>query len=127
VCNDPLSRVWNVHGFEESSYRGEQYLLGAGTLTLTRWTPNALSFEVDVPSLTVLVVNQNYDPNWRVISGRGEVFANAGLIAVRIPAGRQELTIAFHNRAFMIGLPVSLLTVIAGLVVGWAERRRASG
>jgi len=117
VCNDPLPRVWNVHGFEESAYRGEQYLLGAGTLRLSRWTPNALSFEVNVPSPTVLVVNQNYDPNWRVISGRGEVFSNAGLIAVRVPARRQELEIAFRSRAFMIGLSLSLLTVIAGFVV----------
>ena len=126
ACNDSVPRKFNVRGFEDPSYRGEQYLLGAGSLALTRWTPNALSFEVDAASPTVLVVNQNYDPNWQVVSGRGEVIAYAGLIAVRVPAGRQELEIAFRSRAFTLGLPLTILTILATLVVWSAEHHTSA-
>lgn len=125
ACNDAIPHSFSVRGFEDAGYRGEQYLLGAGSVALRRWTPNALGFEVNAPSPTVLVVNQNYDRNWRVVSGRGEVFSNDGLIAVRIPAGRQKLEIAFRSHAFMVGLSGTLLTALATLVVLWAERRAA--
>ena len=60
-------------------------------MALSNWTPNALSFEVEVPSPTVMVVNQNYEPGWRLVKGRGDVFSRDGLIGVLLPAGRQQL------------------------------------
>ena len=51
ACNDSVPRKFNVHGFEDPGYRGEQYLLGPGSLSLTEWTPNALSFEVEARRL----------------------------------------------------------------------------
>jgi hypothetical protein len=123
ACNDSIPHKFNVHGYEDADYRGEQYLLGAGDLSLTKWTPNALGFEVDAPSPTVLVVNQNYDPDWQVVNGRGEVFNNAGLIAVHIPAGHQQLELAFRSRAFWIGLALTLTTLLALLVLCFTERR----
>jgi hypothetical protein len=127
ACNDSIPHKFNVRGIEDPTYRSEQYLLGDGTVTLTRWTPNALSFGVDVLSPTVLVVNQNYDQSWRVIDGRGEVFSESGLIAVRMPAGRQNLTIAFCSRAFLLGLALSFFTVLAMLGIWWSERPRLDG
>ena len=121
ACNDSVPRKFNVHGFEDPGYRGEQYLLGPGSLSLTEWTPNALSFEVEAAAPTVLVVNQNYDHNWHVIAGRGEVFSYAGLIAVHIPTGHQQLELAFRSNAFRIGLPITLLTAFAMIVVWLAE------
>ncbi len=125
ACNDSIPRKFNVHGIEDPHYRGEQYLLGAGSVRLNRWTPNELGFEVDVPSPTVLVINQNYDSNWTVIGGSGEVIANEGLIAVRIPQGRQELQIAFRSHSFRVGLLISLLTVLAMSALCWVERPKS--
>ena len=39
ACDDSIPRKFNVHGLEEPAYRGEQYLLGAGSSLLSRWTP----------------------------------------------------------------------------------------
>ena len=58
-------------GFNEATYRGEQYLLDPGTVTLTRWTPNRLEYAVDAGAASsVMVINQNYNPSWRVMSDR---------------------------------------------------------
>ncbi len=122
ACNDAIPRKFNVHGFEDPGYRGEQYLLGPGSIALTRWTPNALSFAVDAPESTVMVINQNYDKNWRIVSGRGEMMPYSGLIAVRVPPGHQSVAIAFRSRAFIVGLTVSLLAIIAAFAVRRTER-----
>ena len=96
ACNDAIPRKFNVHGYEEPGYRGEQYLLGPGSIALTRWTPNALSFAVDAPEATVMVINQNYDRNWHVVSGRGEVVsyvrAHRGAHSARASGGRDRFS-----------------------------------
>ncbi len=70
-------------GWNEPGYSGEQYLLGPGSVRLAQWTPNRLEYTVDAPGPSVLVINQNYDPSWRVVSGAGEIFSQDGLLAVR--------------------------------------------
>ena len=42
ACNDAIPLKSKVRGFEDPNYRGEQYLLGLGSVALTRWTPDAL-------------------------------------------------------------------------------------
>jgi len=97
-------------GYNQAGYRGEQYLLGPGKVTLTHWTPNVLSFDVEAPASTVLIVNQNYDPGWRLAQGQGTVISSTGLIGVDIPAGRQHLVLAYGSRPFRIGLGITLST-----------------
>src|SRR5208282_1478057 len=92
-----------VRGYNQPDYYGEQYLLDTGTLTLSDWTPDALSYDVDTPVPNVLVVNQNYDPSWRIVEGAGDVFSEGGLIAVRIPAGKQHIRLAYRSYPFLIG------------------------
>jgi len=110
--------------YNQPGYRGEQYLLGAGTLTLSNWTPNALSFEVEVPSPTIMVVNQNYEPGWRLVKGRGDVFSRGGLIGMILPTGRQHLELAYRSPAFMAGLAITILTFMAMFVIWRNEHRR---
>lgn len=88
---------WNssVAASGEPNYRGDQYLLGAGTVVLVKWTPDRLGFTVDAPSATTLVVNQNYDRFWRLTAGRGTIISQGGLLAVSIPAGRQTLRLSY--------------------------------
>jgi len=116
-CYDDVAGPHSARGYEQPGYRGERYLLGAGTVILTNWTPNALSFDVDAPSPTVMVVNQNYDPNWRLMQGKGDLFSNDGLIAVRVPAGRQHIELGYRSRAFAIGLAITIVTTLAMLLL----------
>ncbi|MFZ0890265.1 MAG: hypothetical protein WA005_17635 [Candidatus Binataceae bacterium] len=99
-------------GYNQAGYQGEQYLLGPGKLTLNRWTVNALSFDVDVPVPTVMVVNQNYDPGWHLAQGQGMVVSKYNLIGVEIPAGKQHIVLAYGSRPFLIGLGITLATFV---------------
>lgn len=109
-------------GYNQAGYRGEQYLLGQGKVALTRWTPNAMSFDVDVPLPTVLVINQNYDPGWQVTQGQGMVVPQYGLIGAKIPAGKQHIVVAYRSRPFVIGLAITLATLAMMLLLWRYER-----
>ena len=88
---------------------------GPGQVTLRRWTPNALSYEVDTPANNVMVVNENYDHNWRLVKGNGDVFSDSGLVAVHLPAGKQRLKLVYRDYFFLAGAAVTLMTCVAAL------------
>jgi hypothetical protein len=113
----------NVKGYNQSGYRGEQYLLGDGSTKLINWTPNALDFDVDVPSSVIMIVNQNYDSGWRVRAGKGVVFPRDRLVAVLVPAGRQHLVLSYRSDPFEIGLAITMITFVAMLIIWRYEHR----
>jgi hypothetical protein len=104
-------------GENEPGYRGEQYLLGPGTVTLVRWTPNRLEYNVDADAPSIMVVNQNYDPSWRVISGLGRTFSQDGLLAVRVPAGKSEVDLRYVSLIAIYGFAITLLTAVCAIVL----------
>ncbi len=119
----------SVVGVNEPGYFGEQFLIGAGSVTLRRWTPNALDYDVDTPVRNVLVINQVYDPNWLVASGAGEVVSQGTMIGVRLPPGAQHLELVYRSYPFRIGVATTLLTCIAALLlwrIDYVTRRRAN-
>ncbi len=127
VVNCYVSPPWptEAKGWNEPGYRGEQYLLGAGSVTLARWTPNRLEYDVDAPQPSVVVVNQNYDPSWRVISGGGPTFSWGGLLAVKVPAGKSRIVIRYISLAAICGTIVSIMTAfVAFVLVRWESRHR---
>ncbi|HUO03846.1 MAG TPA: hypothetical protein VMU16_01490 [Candidatus Binataceae bacterium] len=116
-----------VQGYDQPGYRGEQYLLGPGTVSIARWTPNQLDFDVDASAPTVLVVNQNYDSGWRITEGDGNVIAEDGLLAVRLPAGNQRIRIAFRDWHVLVGFSIATLAAVAMLILMRREIRRGCG
>ena len=111
-------------GYDQGGYKGEQYLTGSGTLKLTRWTPNALSYEVMVFAPTVLIVNQNYEPGWHLAQGVGRVSSENGLIAIHLPTGQQHLKLVYRSKSFDYGLGIFVLTLVALLLLWRYERPR---
>ena len=83
----------SVAGYNQANYTGEYYLLGPGQVTQIKWTPNQLTYHVSATAPTELVVNQNYFPGWRVIGGVGDLASQGGLLAVRLPAGSEDITL----------------------------------
>jgi len=111
-------------GYDQGGYKGEQYLTGPGMLQLTRWTPNALSYDVTVFAPTELIVNQNYEPGWHLTQGIGQVAADDGLIAIHLPPGRQHLKLVYRSKSFNHGLAIFVLALIALLVLWRYEQPR---
>jgi hypothetical protein len=110
------------HGYNQPGYRGEEYLEGSGTVRLRRWTPNELSFEVDSTAPTTIVINQNYDSNWRLVEGQGSVVSKDGLIAIAIRAGKQHIVVGYRSKNFQFGLMITLLSLIV-LTMLWRYER----
>ncbi len=100
-----------VTGSNQGGYRGEQYLLGPGTVTLLRWSPNELVFNVASQGPNTLVINQNFDDGWRLIDNHGETMPFNTLLAVRLNPGTQTVTLKYTNRYFDLGAMVTILSL----------------
>jgi hypothetical protein len=124
-CYDFALIPTSVTGFEDKNYRGEQYLAG-GNVALVRWTPNALSYNIDASTPGELVVNRNYDASWRLAAGNGEVVSHGGLLAVKVPSGRQHLELAYRNFRLMLGLGIAVASFLAMIAVSYFEKRTQS-
>lgn len=107
-------------GYNQPGYRGEYYLLGVGTVRQTLWTPNRLRYEVDVPAATSLIVNQNYYPGWRLARGEGQLYAEKGLIAVRVPPGRRQIEVVYAPQHILLAFGVTM-AALAALVLIWRK------
>jgi hypothetical protein len=86
--------------------------------------PNAVMLEVDAARADVIVVNENFHHDWTVMTGRadGPFRFGQGLLALRVPAGRQSIELRYVPRAFRLGAAISLLSLLVGyLLVRWTR------
>jgi len=113
----------SVLGYNEEGYRGEYYLLDAGNVTETLWTPNRLSYEVNASEPTSLVVNQMLYRGWHLVRGDGLIYPENGLIAVRVPSGRQEIELRFSPHHIVAACAIALFAFAILIVVWWIESR----
>jgi hypothetical protein len=112
----------DVLGYNEPSYKGDAYLLGAGQVTQILWTPNKLAYDVDVPAATSLVVNQNLAPGWHLARGQGSIYSEGTLMAVHIPAGHYRIELAYQPPHIWIAVGLTLVAFI-GLIAIWLFER----
>jgi hypothetical protein len=102
----------------------------SGTVEFTSYTPKQIVFAANVLSPSVLLLNDKYDPNWRVtVDGRP-----AGLLRCNYIMRGVYLTPGAHTVEFQFSLPNKTLSVtLASIVVGillcgfllWNTRNRA--
>lgn len=115
----------HVIAANQPNYRGEAYLLqGPQAGKLVNWSPNLLRYYIIATLPDRFVINQNYDLSWRLIEGRGVVAPYHGLLSVELPAGSQEITLAYRSRAFALGLLITLLTVLLAAILIIFEHRQ---
>jgi hypothetical protein len=112
-----------VLGYNEQGYRGDYYLLDAGNVTETLWTPNRLSYQVNAIEPTSLVINQAMYRGWHLVRGDGLVYPEDGLIAVRVPSGRQEIELVYTPNHIVAASAIALFAVAILIVVWWIEMR----
>jgi len=122
-CRDYTVWSTTVRASDQPGYRGEQYVLGPGSIEVLRWTPNAITYDLDVPAAAEIVVNQNYSRWWRVAQGQGSVIDHDGLIGVRVPAGRQRLELGYRDYSALLGALLTILTIAIAVEITRRERR----
>ncbi|WP_394825942.1 hypothetical protein [Pendulispora albinea] len=100
----------------------EEYLEdpSGGTVSRTRWTPNAITLHAELTKPGRVFINQNWHPGWR--TSEGTVENVKGLLAVALPAGAHDVVVRFLPRAATGGAAISLTTLIVLIAL---LRRRA--
>ncbi len=111
----PLEFKSAVIGADQPGYRGLVFLSGAGTATLARWTPNAVTVRVTGAGPGERVVyDTSFDPGWRVNGQPAE--DRGGLVAGPVAPGDSTVEIRYRPVGLVPGLLLFALTL---LVVGW--------
>lgn len=99
---------------------------GEGTIRLTNYTPNDLSYAFNSPSEQLVVFSETwYGPNlgWNAyIDGEPAelIRANYILRALRVPAGEHEIELRFEPKSYAIGATVSAVSsviILLGLAI----------
>ena len=74
---------------------------GDATVTVERWSPRSIAFNVDTSDPAAVVIGQLYFPGWTAVSKRGDDETilpvssdpTTGLVCLSIPPGRQSVTL----------------------------------
>ncbi len=93
--------------------RGFVYTLLPSETKLEKFTPNTLKISVKdslVPN--TLIINYNYDRNWKELSGK-EVKNKDGLLSVEISEQNEEINLKYSPRSFYYGLIITLFGILA--------------
>jgi hypothetical protein len=87
----------------------EEYAADPSVATVERraWSPNAITLHVVASAEATILVNQNWHPAWS--ADVGQVRAENGLLAVRVPAGDHQVRLRFRDRLVIFGFVVSSL------------------
>ncbi|MBI4664482.1 MAG: hypothetical protein HY735_37290 [Verrucomicrobia bacterium] len=87
-----------------------------GTVKITSYAPKRVQLEAKAPSPAVLLLNDRYDPDWRVfVDGKPELLLRCNFImrGVRLQAG--EHTVEFRFEPPVTALYASLFSLAVGL------------
>ena len=102
-------------------YRGEAYFSkGKGSVEST-FSPNSIELTLNVQEPDVLIINQNYHPDWQV--SKGDLFNKDGLLALRLQdTGSYRVRLQYVLRSFRTGLLVTLSSLAFLVFVCWAYK-----
>ncbi|MBN1773440.1 MAG: hypothetical protein JXB32_19415 [Deltaproteobacteria bacterium] len=87
----------------------------AGEVRLVAWSPNRIDLDVELTAEAQVWVNQNHHDGWTVDVGRVDPID--GQLAVRLPAGRHRVRLAYRAPGLRAGLALTSLGLLG--VVGW--------
>lgn len=99
----------------------------AGKVRIERNRPGDIRMSVTRATPGYVLVNQNDYPGWRAtVDGRGRdvLRANSTYMAVRVPAGTSRVEFRFRPTSVLIGMILTLGTLVAGIAVLILDRWR---
>ncbi|MFA5062551.1 MAG: hypothetical protein WC578_00565 [Candidatus Omnitrophota bacterium] len=107
-------------GESNPKYKGEFFFLDkTNEASQIYFSPNIMEFSVELKNPDTLVINQNYNSNWRTDTGILQEYG--GLLAVKFSeAGKYRIRLRYIPKDFYLGLLISLFTV-AVFIVFWIK------
>jgi hypothetical protein len=107
----------DLRAYRYPGYKGEVWLArGVGTVLTRQWSPNRLTYSLDLTAQDTLVINQRYDPGWRASDGR-PLTSLRGLIALPVYPSDSEVHLFYLPVLFTPGCIVSLCGLLLALAV----------
>ncbi|HDL64159.1 MAG TPA: hypothetical protein ENH12_02075 [Proteobacteria bacterium] len=106
--------------FDSPNYQGEVFWRGReGIANLIEWSPNKITVGVESKEPGYLIINQNYDPGWKVTGGGGnEAESVEGLIGIKVaPVRRERIKLTYLPASFVVGLIVSILSFATCVII----------
>ena len=101
----------------------------AGTVTYASYAPRDIVLQCDASAPSVLLLNDHYDPNWKVlVDGRPDTLLRCNFImrGAQLPAGSHKVEFRFEPPYRLLyvslsGIGIGLLLLLVILVVGRGE------
>jgi hypothetical protein len=94
-----------------------EYIMEQRGEVITReYTPNRVVYDLRATSPGVIVFGIGYDKGWYAEDGR-DLFDRQGLVSTAFRSGRDHIVLNYRPPYFYLGLIVSILSIIAGLLV----------
>jgi hypothetical protein len=114
-----------ARGRGSTGYRGEAFTQsGVGTARVVAFSPNAVEIQVQgARAGDRLVLNQNFDPGWRVDGRATEAYRDA--VAFALPAASGRYTFRFWPRGHSWGLGVFVSALVVVALLYWRRARAA--
>jgi hypothetical protein len=115
-----------ARGKGATDYWGEAFIeSGVGSAKIVGFSPNQVLVEVaGARPGDRLVLNQNFDPGWRVDGRAAEPYREALSTRLAAPSGR--VTFSFWPRGLTAGLWVLALTLVGAAALYWRRARAAT-
>lgn len=113
----------NPTGRESIKYKGEAYMLREGNTEIKEWSPNKIRIITETTQNNTLILNQNYDKNWRIFTETRKlrVGENQGLISTNISPQETEVIFYYLPTSHIIGTSLSIITAI--ILVIWMRKK----
>jgi hypothetical protein len=108
----PAPGLWAGRGPQEQIVPAD-----AGRISNARWSPNAVTFTVDLTRAATVLVNQNFESSWHVNEGR--FGSRRGVLAVDLPAGHHQIAFTHLARGLAMGAVMSILGLLLAILVLW--------
>jgi uncharacterized membrane protein YfhO len=116
---DPMSiSKGNISVKGQPSYKGEYYFKDSkkSDIELIKRTANKIHLKINADKNEVLVLNQNYHPEWKTKEGFKLVNAD-GLAGFEVPKGSYDVNIYVFQNKFLIGLILFALACASGFYI----------
>jgi hypothetical protein len=99
---------------------GSRVVAEHGSVTVNKWQPRSIEFQVNSPGPTQVTVRQLYFPGWTASPFNVQPARSTGLISIFVPPGTNTVSLKLvHGWPEVGGLVISLLTacLLAGLTL----------
>ena len=108
--------------------------LGQGSVKLTAYAPNQLSYDIESQQGGVVVFSEIYYPDWSVtIDGQPATLGRANYVlrALKVPAGKHQVTMEFRpasidhtNRIAYAAQALMMLLFVGAVVLHWRNANK---